>query len=259
MIAGLASLVRPKGEPPLREVTAFTTVAVASILCFGMYTAVKAAYISTVFATLIVERNLIFLVPILFTGTALFLERRRARWWAVLAAGAFALYLVHVTPYSLTQYPNYEAHGLAIIALANRIFIWPASTIEHALITVTVVATAALSARPTHPPAAARGRGHRPDRGVHPRMDGHDRGLRRQRREHVSKNLYAILPKPANWLDLTTQQRGTVFLGQAIRDVNPINLLEFWNGRSPASGRSTRARRGPERRRPPTSSSRTGR
>ena len=44
-----------------------------------------------------------------------------------------------------------------------------------------------------------------------------------------SKNLYAILPKPANWLDLTTQQRGTVFLGQAIRDVNPINLLEFWN------------------------------
>ena len=30
------------------------------------------------------------------------------------------------TPYSLAQYPNYEAHGLAIIALANRIFRWPA-------------------------------------------------------------------------------------------------------------------------------------
>ena len=79
LIAGLASLVRPKGEPPRPGGDARSrSVTVASIVCFGMYTAVKAAYISTVFATLIVERNLIFLVPILFTGTALFLERRRA-------------------------------------------------------------------------------------------------------------------------------------------------------------------------------------
>ena len=131
LIAGLASLVRPKDEPPRPEVSALTVVTVASIVCFGVYTAVKAAYISTVFATLTVERNLIFLVPLLFAGTALFLERRRGRWWAVLAAGAFALYLVHITPYSLTQYPNYEAHGLAIIAFANRIFLWPASTISR--------------------------------------------------------------------------------------------------------------------------------
>ena len=63
-----------------------------------------------------------------------------------------------MTPYSLTQYPNYEAHGLAIIALANRIFIWPASTIEHALITVTVVATAALVLVPRiRPPRLAVG------------------------------------------------------------------------------------------------------
>ncbi len=55
------------------------------------------------------------------------------------------LYLVRTTPYSLTQYPNYEAHGLAIIALANRIFRWPADTIEHALVTVTIMATAALA------------------------------------------------------------------------------------------------------------------
>ena len=44
-----------------------------------------------------------------------------------------------------------------------------------------------------------------------------------------SEQLYAIAPEAANWLDLTTQERPTVFLGQAIRDPNPINLLEFWN------------------------------
>ena len=45
----------------------------------------------------------------------------------------FALYLVRGPPTRSTQYPNYEAHGLAIAALANRIFRWPTSTIEHTL------------------------------------------------------------------------------------------------------------------------------
>ena len=148
LIAGLASLVRPKGEAARPGVDALAIVTVASIICFGMYTAVKAAYLSTVFADLTLERNLIFLVPLLFAGTALFFERRGGRWWAVVIAGCFALYLVRVTPYSLTQYPNYEAHGLAIIALANRIFRWPAETIEHALITVTIVVTATLALVP---------------------------------------------------------------------------------------------------------------
>jgi hypothetical protein len=229
LIAGLASLVRPKGEPARPEVTAFTIVAVGSILCFGVYTAVKAAYISTVFATLTVERNLIFLVPILFTGTALFLERRRGRWWAVLAAGAFALYLVHITPYSLTQYPNYEAHGVAITALANRIFIWPASTIEHALITVTVVATAALLLGPRLRPPRLAALATVVIAGFTLAWTVTAEVYAANGESRFSKQLYSVLPKPPNWLDRTTRDRPTVFLGQAIRDPNPINLLEFWN------------------------------
>ena len=76
---------------------------IVSVVCFGVYAAVKAAYLSTVFANLTVERNLIFLVPLLFAGTALFFERRGGRWWAVVAAGMLVLYLVRTTPYSLTQ------------------------------------------------------------------------------------------------------------------------------------------------------------
>ena len=106
LVAGLASLVRPKGEVARPGVDALAIVTASSVICFGMYAAVKAAYLSTVFADLILERNLIFLVPLLFAGTALFFERGGGRWWAVVIAGCFALYLVRTTPYSLDAIPE---------------------------------------------------------------------------------------------------------------------------------------------------------
>jgi len=229
LIAGLASLVRPAGEPRRPGVSAFTVVTVAAIVCFGFYTAVKAAFLSTVFATLIVERNLIFLVPLLFTGTGLFLERRRGRWWAVVGAGGLALYLVHTTPYSLTEYPNYEAHGLAIIALANRIFIWPASTIEHALVTVTVVATVLLVLVPRLRPRRVGVIATIVIAGFTLTWTVTTEVYAANGESRFSKQLYATLAKPPNWVDRSTGGRPTLFLGQAIRDPNPINLLEFWN------------------------------
>jgi hypothetical protein len=229
LVAGLASLVRPKGEAARPGVDALAIVTVSSIIGFGVYTAVKAAYLSTVFADLILERNLIFLVPLLFAGTALFFERGGGRWWAVVIAGCFALYLVRETPYSLAQYPNYEAHGLAIIALANRIFRWPGETIQHALTTVTIVVTVALALVP-------RVRSHRVSQvlvvvvaaatlawtGTAEVYAAHGENL-------FSAQRYATLPKPANWLDRSTQGGSVVFLGQSVKDPNPVNLLEFWN------------------------------
>ena len=41
-----------------------------SLVAFGLYTAAKAAYLSTVFATRVEERNLIYLCPLLFIATA---------------------------------------------------------------------------------------------------------------------------------------------------------------------------------------------
>ena len=51
---------------------------------------------------------------------------------ATVAATAFAVYVVATTPYHLDLYPYYEAHGLAIAALANRIPRWPDDTITTA-------------------------------------------------------------------------------------------------------------------------------
>ena len=76
VVAGLAALWRAPGEPRSRALSSFRSVAAAAIVCFGMYTAVKSTYVSTVFGTYTYERNLIYLAPLLFTGTALWLEHR---------------------------------------------------------------------------------------------------------------------------------------------------------------------------------------
>ena len=223
--------MRPKGRGRRPGVDALAIVTVVSVVCFGIYTAVKAAYLSTVFANLTLERNLIFLVPLLFAGTALFFERRGGRWWAVVAAGCFALYLVHTTPYSLTQYPNYEAHGLAIIALANRIFRWPADTIEHALVTVTIVVDRGARTRPSRcapggSPSLVTSRSRRLDA----RLDRHGGGLRRTRREPL---LRAALRDPAEAGELARPldpgRVGDVPRPGRSRIQIRCNLLEFWN------------------------------
>ena len=227
-IAGLASIVRPRGEEREPGVQALAVVTLAAVGVFGCYTAVKAAYLSTVFATLTLERNLIYLAPILFAGTALFFQRRGGRSWAIVAAGGFVLYLVRGTPYGLTEYPNYEAHGLAIAALANRIFRWPTSTIEHTLTAVTIAATILLVLV-----SRIRGRAAIILVTVLAVMTltwtttaevyaAHGESL-------FAKRLYGTLPKPANWLDRQTGTRPVIFLGHSVTDPNPVHLLEFWN------------------------------
>jgi len=229
VVAGLASLVQPKGEERRDGVEALAVVTVASIACFGFYTAIKAAYLSTIFATLTLERNLIFLVPLLFAGTALFCERGGGRWWAVVAAGCLALYLVRAPPYSLEQYPNYEAHGLAIAAFANRILKWPADTIEHVLVALTVATTGVLA-------FAWRLRGSRAGLAVLATLAAATLAWTTTTEVYAAhgeslfaERLYGTLPKPANWLDRATDTRPVVFLGRAVADPNPIHLLEFWN------------------------------
>src|SRR5207245_2907241 len=81
---------------------------------FGWYAALKGAYVSTVLASDIVERNLIYLDPLLFVGLAVLIVKRGTRWWWALASGTFTLYMLAHLPYrpGLDSYPYYEAHGL---------------------------------------------------------------------------------------------------------------------------------------------------
>ena len=76
----LAAHPRAADRPVYR---AFVACFAASIFCLGLYTAVKAAYLSTIVATLTEERNLIYLSPLMLIGTALVFQSRRIDWWLV--------------------------------------------------------------------------------------------------------------------------------------------------------------------------------
>ena len=129
-----------RAEPRDPRTRAFVVTSVAALVVFVAYAGIKGAYISTVFATLVVERNLIYLCPILFVATALAFARGVGRGWAIAAAAVFTLYVVTATPLRLDQYPYYEAHGLSIAAFANRELGWSEGTIEGVLVVVCVVA-----------------------------------------------------------------------------------------------------------------------
>ncbi len=231
LIATLTALVRPRAEwrdPGLR---AYAIVTAASLISLGWYAAVKGAYLSTVFSSLVVERNLIYLYPLLFAGTALLLSRRDARWWAVVPAGAVVLYLVTSTPSRIDQFPYYEAHGLSILALANREFRWPDATIQTALIAITLVGTAVVAVlRPLALRRLAWARGvvvtlavlvvgWNLTTEIYAASGEHDFSAR------MAKNMIT----PPDWLDRATDGGSVVGLGQQVTDPTGIWLIEFWN------------------------------
>jgi hypothetical protein len=207
---------------------AFAVTAVGAIVVFGAYAATKGAYLSTTFASLTPERNVIYLVPVLFAGTAWLLERRAVPRWALAAAGALTIWLLVDTPYSLS-YPYYEAHGFALPTAANRILRWDEARIEHALVALAVLGTVALA---VHSLASRRGlrvglaatllAG-----SVAWATAGEIYASRGE--AELSDRFYGTLPKPPDWLDRADGHQPAVFLGQGIGDANPIWLLEFWN------------------------------
>ena len=228
LVATLAALVPIRGRVLGDRERAFAITAVAAIAVFAFYAAVKGAYLAFKFASLVPERNVIYLVPVLFAGTAWLLERRTVRLWALAAAAAGTIWLVVDTPYGLS-YPNYEAHGFAPLAAANRILRWDEPRIEHALIALVLLAVAALALVSL----------------------GSRRSLRlglvvtliagsvawsaaaevyaSRGESELSERFYDSLPKPPDWLDRATGGDPAVFIGQGIADSNPIWLLEFWN------------------------------
>jgi hypothetical protein len=139
------------------------------------------------------------------------------------------MYLVSSTPLNLDRYPYYEAHGLAIAALANRIPAWPAETIEDVLIVIALASGVALA-------GLTLARRRRVVLGAGAALAAFTlvwsltteiyaaNGERR-----ASDQAYAALPKPADWVDQMTGRRGALFIGQGISDPIPFWQLEFWN------------------------------
>jgi hypothetical protein len=232
VVAGLAALFRPRSERRTPELRALTALVAASVIGFGLYTAAKAAYLSTVFATRVEERNLIYVAPLLFVATALWIDRPRLRIVPLLAAAAFSGYLVTAPPYALDLVPYSDAFGLSVLATANRDLAFASGGIQWLLLGALGVSLLLLLA-----PAVLGGRRHAAAAVVGATallvLAWNVAG-------QVSASVYSNqfsqtvldnFPKPSNWLDRTTGGQGVVFLGQKVDAGQAFaeNLLEFWN------------------------------
>src|SRR5919197_5476693 len=120
VVAGLAALWPAPAEPHSPATRSFRSLLLAAIIGFGIYTAIKSTYVSTVFGTYTYERNLIYVAPLLFLGTALWLERRSVHPIALAASAVFVLVLLLTTPYEMGQDISYNTPGVAILQQANR-------------------------------------------------------------------------------------------------------------------------------------------
>jgi hypothetical protein len=237
LVAGLTSLFRAPGEQRSREARMVRSVMVAGFVGFGLYTALKSAYLSTQFATRVEERNLIYVAPLLFVGTALVLERRRVNLWAFAAAGAYALYLVGFALYQVVGSP-YEmgiqlysdSLGFSILQQANRYIGLDTTDARIVLIGATIVGGAALLA-----PMFLRRR-ERLAAAVTASLAvlilawsvtgeiGAAAGT-----VSISRSSAGTLRHPFSWIDAVTGGSPTLYMGQGETDPNPENLVEFWN------------------------------
>lgn len=220
VLGGLAALrIRERsGEPAYR---AFAAYLAASIVCVSIYVALKAAYLSTVFGTLTEERNMIYLAPLMLTGTAVAFEARRIEWWILGGGALFVLFLILTKPFDL-GYPYFEAPGFGILTMANRNFAWNAETIKWALVVALAVAAALVVVRRVRfvAPAVAVGVLAWMLTAQITSVAGADAAARDFKRN---------LPQPLDWVDRATGGAHVTYLGQAIKDANGIWLTEFWN------------------------------
>ena len=234
-IALLAVLAVPARERSRPGVHAFVVVTAGAVVSFGWYAAIKGAYLSTTFSSLIVERNLLYLTPLAFVASAYLFERAAAPVWAVLVAGAAVLGMVAWVPIDrgLDNFPYYEAHGLSILALANRELAWPLERIETALVVVTLLATALLvllgtslrgriprAATPAAAAVAVALVAWNLTSEIYAEIGEHD----------FSARVEANIPKPNDWIDRAAGDGSVVMLGQRMND-DPLGVAtrEFWN------------------------------
>ena len=230
LVFGLAALVPARGEEQLRAVRMFRCVSVAGIIAFGLYTGMKAAYLQAYFATRVEERNLIYIAPLLFIGTALVLERRRVNLVALAAAAAYGFYLVVGTPFQMGVQLYSDALGFAILQQANRYYEWTPSAAQWLLIGILVVGVALLVAATVtrRSTALVTATGAAVAVGILAwNVTGEIAAA--SGTVSISRQLEATLRHPFTWVDDATKRKPTLYLAQGVADPNPEWELEFWN------------------------------
>jgi hypothetical protein len=223
MVLGLASVFPVRGERKTRELRTVRSVAIAALIVFGLYTAMKAAYLSQIFASRVEERNLIYIAPVLIVGTALVLSTRQVNWWALGAATAYVAYVVLGVPLFVGNGLYSDALGLAIFQQANR-YLLLSNTQARVILVVALLVTVVLTAVGTRlrPALAALAV-------AILAWGGTAEFTAAVGNITVSRDIRPALGRPFTWVDDATHLKPTLYLAQGVTDQNPEWLLEFWN------------------------------
>jgi hypothetical protein len=228
VVAGLASLWRAPGERRTRQTSAFRSLLLAAIIAFGLYSTIKATYVSTIFGTYTYERNLIYLAPLLLAGTALWLERRRIQPIAVVLSAVFVLVLLLTTPYEMGQDISYNTPGIAILQQANRYLRLDPTGAKIGLLALLALSVALLLT----PRLLGRGAAWVAvgvAAGIIAWNLTGEIAFASASNRTASRALDNIR-EPVTWLDDHTGGAPTLYIGQQMRpDQNGEWLLEFWN------------------------------
>jgi hypothetical protein len=231
LVAGVALFARrPRDEPRPRAHYVFLSLLGASMATFGFYTAVKAGYLSARFGwPRLLERNLIYLGPLLFTAVAVWFERPRLRTWAVAAGAAVAALALAWTP-DQSQFSIYsDAPGVSILSATRRHVGLDWGSLRIALFALLVLSVLALLVPRLLPGVRAR---HAAVATVAVFVLAWN--LTGELTSASASNKFArdfkgSQPDPPNWIDVATGGRPTLYLGQGVADANRIFGLEFWN------------------------------
>ncbi len=227
-MAGLASLWLPsrRHDPAWRAFAAFTA---SALLTVSAYTAIKAAYLSTVFATRVEERNMIYVGPLLIVGCAVYSTPRRIWLPGIVVAAGFVTWLVTAYGYQL-DYPYFEAPGYGIAVMANRSWHWDQPTIRTWMyVACAMFFVVALLPRISRVPLRA-WQGTAVAAALVAVAWSLTGEITSARGSNASANaLVANLPKPLDWVDVAANRDPVTFFGQNVGDANGVWLLEFWN------------------------------
>ena len=227
--AAIAALAPGRWSARPRAERAFLCVALPTLLGFGWYTAVKASYISTVFSTLVEERNFIYAGPAVFVLAALFFERHRTHVAALVAAALLLGYLIVKTPFHMYEHFYADAPGLSILQSANRVLSLTPGAAQIALLVMAALCLVFVAAAAWFP-------GRWLARAVAVvallvlawNLTGQITGARSS--HEFGDQLLANFPRPLDWVDDATGGKPTVYYGQRVNvDPNGEWLLEFWN------------------------------
>jgi hypothetical protein len=237
LVVGIAALFKAPGETQSRELRMVRCTLLSALVSFGVYTAMKAAYLSTVFETRVEERNLIYIAPALFVGTALVLERRSVNLRALALAGIYVLYLVGYAAYHSTQSP-YEmgvrlysdAPGFSIAQQANLTFYLTPHDVRLVLLglfAVSMLIVLAPRLLPTRRRLVAAltvvlGLGI-----VAWNLTGEISAAANT--NFIGRQFGASLVRPYSWVDAITKGRPTLYYDQGVSDQSAEWMLEFWN------------------------------